>query len=93
MKDIVNSPNTRGLIARHNHNGGKLPKKLQFFIQMLEENTTTQKKNSTQLMVQMKKQGLLVQHLSHWELKYVISKAMLIWLKTFRRRILTWLLI
>src|SRR3989344_3524782 len=28
MKDIVNSPNTRGLIAKHNHNGGKLPKKV-----------------------------------------------------------------
>lgn len=28
MKDIVNSPNTRSLIAKHNHNGGKLPKKV-----------------------------------------------------------------
>ncbi len=28
MKDIVNSPNTRSLIAKKNHNGGKLPKKV-----------------------------------------------------------------
>ncbi|MFA6185532.1 MAG: hypothetical protein WC720_05310 [Candidatus Shapirobacteria bacterium] len=28
MKDIVNSPNTRSLIAKQNHNGGKLPKKV-----------------------------------------------------------------
>lgn len=28
MKDIVNSPNTRSLIAKINHNGGKLPKKV-----------------------------------------------------------------
>lgn len=28
MKDIVNSPNTRKIIAKINHNGGKLPKKV-----------------------------------------------------------------
>lgn len=28
MKDIVNLPNTRSLIAKINHNGGKLPKKV-----------------------------------------------------------------